>query len=56
MKESPPTRRLEPPTLEQFRAFVGKVIVIPKADIDKEEARYRQKRMAEKRKRMKHAK
>jgi hypothetical protein len=44
MKKSPPTRRLEPPTLEQFRAFVKKVVAVPKSEVDEEERAYRQQR------------
>lgn len=50
MKEPSPTRRLEPTTLEQFRAFVGKIISVPKTEIDKEETAYRKRRAIEKRK------
>jgi len=56
MKDPSPTRRLEPPTLEQFRAFVRKIVSVPKVDIEKEEAEYREKRKAEKEKRLRHAK
>lgn len=44
MKDPSPTRRLEPPTLEQFKQFVRKVILVPKTEIDKEEEAYRKKR------------
>jgi len=50
MKESGPTRQLSPPPLEKFREFVGKIIAVPKAEVDKQEAAYhRQKRKAKKR-------
>jgi hypothetical protein len=50
MKDPSATRGLDPPTMEQFRTFVGKIVSVPKADIDKEEAKYRKRRKAEKRK------
>jgi hypothetical protein len=48
MKETEPTRGLTPPTLEQFRGFVKKIISVPKTEIDKKEAEYRKKRNAKK--------
>ena len=50
MKEPIPTRRIEPPTLEQFKQFVRKVITVPKAEIDKEEKAYKRKRSLQKQK------
>jgi hypothetical protein len=50
MKDPSATRGLDPPTLEQFRVFVRKIVSVPKAEIDKEEAEYRKRRKTEKRK------
>ncbi len=44
MKDPSPTRQLEPPTVEQFRAFVRKIVSVPKIEIENEEKTYRQKR------------
>lgn len=50
MKDPSPTRRLEPPTLEQFRAFVKKIVSVPKSEVDKEEKIYQHRRVIEKQK------
>jgi hypothetical protein len=50
MKDSE-ARRLKPPTLEHFKEFVRRVIAVPKKELDQEEAAYRRRRKAEKRKR-----
>lgn len=43
MKE-PNDRRLSPPTMEQFKEFVRKVIAVPKKEIDKRESEYKRRR------------
>jgi hypothetical protein len=48
MKDPSATRRLEPPTLEQFKQFVSKIIAVPKGEIDREEKAYRKKRLIKK--------
>jgi hypothetical protein len=52
MKASSPTRQLSPPPLGQFQEFVRKIVSVPKAEIDKQEAAYRRKRKAHKQKRL----
>jgi hypothetical protein len=47
MKE-PETRRLQPPTMGQFKEFVRKVIAVPKKDIEKQEKLYQQQRAKKK--------
>jgi len=49
--KDPETRRLTPPSLQQFREFVRKIISVPKAEIDKEEKTHRQRRKRQKQKR-----
>ena len=46
--KDPETRRLEPPSMEQFKAFVRKIIAVPKKEIDKKEAAYQKKRQLQK--------
>jgi hypothetical protein len=50
MKDLSATRQLEPPTLEQFRAFVKKIVSVPKAELEKAEKTYKQRRKMQKRK------
>lgn len=44
MKETTSDRRLEPPTMEEFKAFVRKIVSVPKKEIDKKEEDYRKRR------------
>lgn len=50
MKDPSPTRRLAPPTLEQFKQFVRKVISVSKSEIEKQEKVYKQERKLQKQK------
>mgnify|MGYP003394470823 CR=1 len=48
MKKPSLARRLEPPTLGQFKEFVREIISVPKTEIDKTEEKYQKERKIQK--------